>query len=195
MRFMKRLLMGVGAVALAGTLISLFAPKAVHAAVAALVLVTNTPANPVPNADVNAPGEEPFQTQICNTLDAAPPVGGCSSIPGFFTVPSTTSDGLTVKRLVVEQVSAQCSSVGGISHPVATISFQMSENQVNGTVFPAVIPLPLVAGVAGNYLSSTAVRAYADPGTSSNWYLSFDGGGAGVGMACTYTIVGSLITH
>ena len=64
MRFMKRLLRGLAAVALAGTLISLVVPKAVHAAVAALVEVANTPANPVPNADVNAPGEEPFQTVV-----------------------------------------------------------------------------------------------------------------------------------
>jgi hypothetical protein len=193
MRFMKRLLMGISAVALAGTLLTLVAPKAVHAAVAALVLVTNTPANPVPNADVNAPGEEPFQTQICDTLGSFP--GACSGTPGTFTVPSTTSDGLSVKRLVVEQISAQCASLGAVSHPVTTLSFQTNENQVNGTVFPAVISLPLVAGGPPGYISSTTVRAYADPGTSSGWNLGFDGGGSGTGLTCTYTIVGSLITH
>ena len=51
MQFTKRLLTGLGAVALAAMLLSLAAPKAVHAIVAALVEVTNTPANPVPTAD------------------------------------------------------------------------------------------------------------------------------------------------
>jgi hypothetical protein len=52
MQFAKRLLMGVGAVALTAMLVSLGAPKAVHAVVAALVQVTNTNSNPVPTADV-----------------------------------------------------------------------------------------------------------------------------------------------
>jgi len=69
MRFAQRLFMGIGAVALAGTLISLVAPKAAPATVAALVEVANTSANPVPNADVNAPGEEPFRHRSAILLD------------------------------------------------------------------------------------------------------------------------------
>src|ERR1700683_5381739 len=98
MRFTKRLLMGFGAVALAGTFLSLVAPKAVHAAVAALVLVTNTSANPVPNADVNAPGEEPLQTILCSAIGNVSCPG--SGQPTGFTVPTTTSDGLSVQRFV-----------------------------------------------------------------------------------------------
>jgi hypothetical protein len=106
---MNRLLMGAGAVALAGTLVSLFAPKAVHATVAALVLVTNTPANPVPNADVNAPGE-PFQTVLCNSIGS----DSCGGGPNSFVVPAKTLGGLSVKRLAIEYVSMNCSN-GGVS--------------------------------------------------------------------------------
>ncbi len=191
MKIMKRLLMGIGATALVALLLTLITPKAAHAVVAALVEVANTSTNPVPNADVNAPGEEPFQTQICETLGSFP--GACSGTPGDFTVPSTTSDGLSVKRLVVEQISAQCAFVGAVSHPSATLSFQTNENEVNGTVFPAVIPLPLVASISGGYNSSARVRAYADPGTSPAWTVRYEG--SSTGLTCTYTIVGSLVTH
>ncbi len=53
MRFMKNLFIGIGVAALAGVLLTFIAPKAVHAAVATLVEVTNTPLNPVPTADVH----------------------------------------------------------------------------------------------------------------------------------------------
>jgi hypothetical protein len=53
MQFTKRLLMGLGGVALVAMLASMFVPKSVHALVATLVQVSNTPSNPVPNADVN----------------------------------------------------------------------------------------------------------------------------------------------
>jgi hypothetical protein len=53
MQFTKRLLMGLGGVALVAMLASMFAPKSVHALVATLVEVSNTPSNPVPNADVS----------------------------------------------------------------------------------------------------------------------------------------------
>jgi hypothetical protein len=52
MKMLKRILMGFGAVALAASLATLVAPKSVHAAVAALVQVTNNIANPVPTQDV-----------------------------------------------------------------------------------------------------------------------------------------------
>ena len=76
-----------------------------------------------------------FQTQICDTLGSFP--GACSGIPSDFTVPSTASDGLSVKRLVVEQIFAQRATAGAVSHPATALSFQMNENEVNGTVFPS----------------------------------------------------------
>lgn len=190
--------MGVGAVALAGTILTLVAPTAVHAAVAALVQVTNTPANPVPNADVNAPGEEPFQTQVC--FDT-PPTGACGSTPGGFTVPTTTSDGLSIKRLVIEQISASCNETGTIIGLNAYLSFQMNENQVNGSAFPGTIYLPFTPTPgnlgAKNPVSTVAVRAYADPGTSLGGYQEYilSPTSPTVGLTCNYTVVGYYVTH
>jgi hypothetical protein len=197
MRFMNRLLMGIGAVALAGTLLSLVGPKAVHAAVAALVLVTNTPANPVPNADVNAPGEEPFQTQFCLTT---PSTDACGSTPSGFVVPTTTSDGLSIKRLVIEQISASCSETGTITSLQAYLSFQMNENQVNGSAFPGTIYLPFTPTPgnlgAKNPVSTVAVRAYADPGTAvSNYQQWTSGTSLPASLMCNYTVVGHFVTH
>jgi len=196
MRFMKRLLRGLAAVALAGTLISLVVPKAVHAAVAALVEVANTPANPVPNADVNAPGEEPFQTQICLTT---PTTDACGSTPGDFVVPATTSDGLSIKRLVIEQISASCSKTGTITSLQAYLSFQMNENQVNGSAFPGIIYLPFTPTPgnlgAENPVSSIAVRAYADPGTTVTEYQQWKATALPVSLTCNYTVAGHYVTH
>src|SRR5580704_8627668 len=164
MRFIKRLLMGAGAVALAGTLISLVAPKAVHAAVAALVLVTNTSANPVPNADVNAPGEEPVQTLLCAAIGNVSCTG--SGQPTGFSVPTTTSDGLSVKRLVIEYVSANCTN-SGVSQLQAILQTEMDENPVDGVVHDGYINLPLVPSSpssTGEPIASLPVLAYADPG-------------------------------
>jgi len=53
MRLAQRLFVGIGAVALAALLITLVAPKSVHAAVAALVQVTNTAASPANTEDIS----------------------------------------------------------------------------------------------------------------------------------------------
>jgi hypothetical protein len=58
MQIIKRLFITLGSVALLSVVLTLSAPKAVHAVVAALVQVTNTTANPVPVMDVLASGEQ-----------------------------------------------------------------------------------------------------------------------------------------
>jgi len=192
MRFMKRLLMGIGAVALAGTLLTLVAPKAVHAAVAALVEVANTPANPVPNADVNAPGEEPLQTALCNSVG----VIGCGTTPSSFVVPATTADGLGVKRLVIEYAGVTCINTG-VTGLQAILSTSTSANIVNGTIFLVNIPLlltPSAPGTTGAPGASVPMRAYADPGATVSAGL----GGSFIGTAaasCNFAVIGRLITH
>jgi hypothetical protein len=69
MRFAKRLLMGVGAVALTAMVLSVAAPKAVHATVAALVQVVNTTANPAVTLDAETSTRIPYQSyQTYNTF-------------------------------------------------------------------------------------------------------------------------------
>ena len=57
MQILKRGLMAAGALALAAMFLNFVAPKSVHAAVAALVQVVNTPANPVPTQNIYEPAK------------------------------------------------------------------------------------------------------------------------------------------
>ncbi len=193
MKFVKKLLMGIGAVALAGTLLTLVAPKAVHAAVAALVEVANTPANPVPNADVNAPGEEPLQTVLCNNVGFL----SCGTTPSSFVVPATTSDGLGVKRLVIEYVAVTCVNTG-VSQLQAVLTTSTSANLVNGSIFLVSIPLPLTPsapGTTGAPGASLPMRAYADPGSTVTAESAGSFSGPPIGAVCNFGVIGRLITH
>jgi hypothetical protein len=91
MRFAKRLLMGVGAVALTAMLVSLAAPRAVHAVVAALVQVTNTPANPVPVVDLSKSAAQNIEL-VC--IDTSP--YPCFLVPPTGTIDLTTLTAWTV---------------------------------------------------------------------------------------------------
>src|ERR1700727_1530632 len=53
MKFLKSFLMGTGGVVLAGLVLALLAPKAVHAVVATAVQVVNTSANPAITEDTS----------------------------------------------------------------------------------------------------------------------------------------------
>ena len=78
MRFAKRLLMGFGAIALAGIVGTLLMPKATHAIVATLVSVVNNVAvvnpldgngnqMPLLTKDANSPARSPFDVEaVCN---------------------------------------------------------------------------------------------------------------------------------
>jgi len=172
---------------------SILGPRAVKAAVATLVQVVNTSTNPVPNADVNAPGEEPFQTALCLTV----PGLTCPGLPGNFVVPATTSDGLTIKRLVIEQMNAVCTINGTANHIQANIQTLTYENQVNGEAYVEVTYLPLSPSSPGNssiLVSSQSARAYADPGTTVEPYI-FGDYGVGSSFTCNYYVAGYYLTH
>ncbi len=94
---------------LAAATFAVLTPRAVHAITATLVQVMNTSANPVPTADAAIR----FQTALCQTAGTVGPaaIGNCSLNGAIsFVVPTTTSTGLTVKRLSVDNVSGFCSS-------------------------------------------------------------------------------------
>jgi hypothetical protein len=188
MKFLKNVFIGIGAVALAWVLLTLAAPKTVHAAVATLVEIANTPANPVPNADVNAPGEEAFQALLCGTN----PSSGCGTVPDTLVVPSTTSDGLNFKRLVLEYVSGFCQSSGSVSQINLDFTTTINENAV-GTLTQVSPSIPLTPSSPGSPLLafSEPVRAYADPGTTVGVGSSFFGGNP----YCEVNFVGHYLTH
>jgi hypothetical protein len=178
----ETLLLCTVAVALVGTVVTLVAPKAVHAGVAALVQVVNTSTNPVPNADVNAPGEEPFHAFLC--VASGPVTGVCAATvsTGSFTVPTTTPDGLSVKRLVIEHVYFDCA--------VSAKNFGATWLQGSGPRI--ILPITGVSPTNEKLFTSLPVRSYENPGSVVGAFVattppsSYD---------CGYDVVGSLITH
>ena len=65
MRFLKSLLTGTGAVVLAGLVLALLAPKAVHAVVATAVQIVNTSANPAITQDTSLQASQ-IVTIVCD---------------------------------------------------------------------------------------------------------------------------------
>ena len=84
-----------------------FTPRAVHAITAALVQVTNTSANPVPMAESSIR----YEASVCSGRGAiSAAVGTCPDGQNTFVVPTVTSSGAAVKRLIVDNVSGFCST-------------------------------------------------------------------------------------
>lgn len=187
MNFMKRVLMVAGATALAGVFALMVAPKAAHGVVAALVQVVNTSANPVPNLDVNTPAEEPLQAILC--FDSGN--GECAALPlpNFFVVPTTTTDGLSVKRAVIENLSGNC---GGPSVQVTGLALStfVKENIVTVSQAAATVP---ISPQSGNFaIFGQPIRLYADPGAEIGM-VPYVSGGTG-NYVCSVSLNGYLIT-
>src|SRR5215469_8161055 len=98
MRFTKNVLMSIVAAALAVVLVNAIAPQAVHAAVAALVQVSNTATNPALTSRIDDPGRIPYQSVLTNTCSGQQI---CNFV--FGTVPQG-------HRLVVQQLSGGLTS-------------------------------------------------------------------------------------
>ncbi len=185
MRFVKTTLMGMGGIAL---VVLLLVPKAAHAVVATLVQVANTTSNPVPNADVNGPGQEVFQTQICISTQSS----SCFSSPTSFVVPASTSDGASVKRLVLTTVTGTCSSN---QQPGTSLLESFIEISAGGTSLLYTSPLQLSPGsfsAANNFQYAIMGPAplYADPGTTVGAFST-----AADRSVCTYDLAGYYVTH
>jgi hypothetical protein len=102
----KRYLLMAASFAVCMAVFAAFAPRIAHAVTATLVQVVNSSANPVPIAE-SAPK---FQAHLCrNVGPIAAAVAACTGA-GTFTVPTTTSTGAVVRRLVIESVSGKCSN-------------------------------------------------------------------------------------
>jgi hypothetical protein len=160
MNLMKRVLMAAGATALAGVLALMVAPKAARGVAAALVQVVNTSANPVPNVDVNAPGEEPLQAVLCLDSGNGECAANVTQAPRSFVVPTTTNDGLSVKRAVIENLSGTCGGSAQLSGIL--ISTNGQENVVTSSFVGALAPLTPQASGFTNF--GLLTRLYADPG-------------------------------
>lgn len=177
----------LGSITLVVLLLAVLAPRAARGVAAALVQVVNTPANPIPTLDAST--SFPFE---------AFPVAGNTIDPSLatFAVPSTTSTGAAVKRLVIEQVSAACfittdsrdvEAALAIGDPVSMTSV------IPSFAFPLVVSSP---DDSSEHLlvTPTLVHINVAPGTNVHVGLSgaFTATGGG---ACNFSLIGHLETQ
>jgi hypothetical protein len=148
MKFVQKLLMGIGGLAAAGVLLTLVSPKA-HAIAAALVEVTNTRSAPVPNQDVDAPARHPFAL-VCRFLTSSV---GCNPPP----VPANTEFVIQTVDIIGE------TGLAGTPWP---LSFGIVETLAGGQVTTINIGFPVVnsGGMFGT--ATQSLTAYADPGVT-----------------------------
>lgn len=188
MKFAKRLLMVAGAVALAGLLSVMMAPRAVHALVSTLVTVANTSSNSIPINDGGF-AEEPFEWTGVT-------VSGSTS--STFTAPSVTADGRTVRRLVIEDITADCSGLSSSTPGIAvepggsSTSFSAAGSTLfSDTTAGIQFFIPFAPAIGSEQDLSQTTRIYVDAGTSvSFFYLQVTGGGT-----CTFSALGHLVVQ
>jgi hypothetical protein len=192
MTHVRKALSTLGGVFLAALLIAALAPRATRGIAAALVQVVNTSANPVPTREVGF-GNEPFQTALC-TSDGDQS-GFCGPLTSSFTVPTTTSDGAAVRRLVIESLGGQCN---GTTLPVLSVFLvmSMSANNVNGVSNVGrqfiVQPAPGLPGAEAEIFSATT-KLYADPNTVVG--MEVEAPPFATGDRCEGSVSGYLVTQ
>lgn len=151
MNFAKRVLIVAGAVALAGILGALLAPKAAHGIVATLVQVVNTAANPVLSRNVDNPDAYPFEFTFCFVNNQFTTCTGVSP-----SIPTTTSDGRVVKLAVIDRIYLQ---TGQPANNVVDLS-----ETFQGNFFEESFNVTQSSNSNGGVLN-TGTRIYVDPGT------------------------------
>ena len=156
MRLLKQALGVLGALVVLAVIVELVAPKKARAMQEMLVQITNTGAHPVPTQD----SATRFQADICQVSGpvstAANYCGGNTG--GTFEVPTVTSDGAAVKRLIVDNVSGTCSSFNNAALFVKEIRIfgQFVPDSVpNGDTKPAHL-VPIV-GPAYSYINDPSI--------------------------------------
>jgi hypothetical protein len=152
MNFIRKAVTAIGVIFLAALLIAVLAPKVTRGVAAALVQVTNRSANPEPT--VSAGANFRYEAVLCT--------GTCDpNTSSSFSVPSTTTTGVPVKRLVIEDLNAGCGGSGpGIV--ALTPPLSMETNGASGSTY---FFLPTAFG-PGETSGHATVRIYADPSTT-----------------------------
>jgi hypothetical protein len=147
MKFVQKLLMGIGGLAAAAALLTLVSPKA-HAIAATLVEVTNTRSAPVPNQDVDAPARHPFAA-TCSFVNTIQGLSGC-----FLPAPPTNTE------LVIQTVYFFMDT--GSSTTPAPLSVASLTLSTAGTGFVIQLPVVNAGGQLGTAIQS--LTTYVDPG-------------------------------
>lgn len=105
MKFVQRMLLGFGGLALAALLVTMAVPKVAHAVVATLVQVSNTTANPAITSNMDNPGRVAYQSTQFGTSSVGP---GATELGFGVTFPAVPAN----HRLVVEHVILQAYLLG-----------------------------------------------------------------------------------
>ena len=124
MKIAKSLLTGTGSLVVAGLVLSLLAPKAVHAIVATAVQVVNTAAAPVMVNSINEPGRTPYQAEAGNLSCLGQ--GNCNYT--FLPIPAN-------HRLVVQQIGGYLGS--NLASPAGRVQFGNLGFNAAGSFFTA----------------------------------------------------------
>jgi len=154
MKLLKQALAVFGAVAILAVMMALVAPKRIHAMAAALVEVTNTSANPVPNRDVDDRDRATIEFASCTVISA--PAAGFISCSPPFTVPAD-------ERFVIDQIDGACGTPPG--NTVAQAFFQFTTGGSLNLAFMVLTPQSTQPGVV-NYSFNQSVHYVADPGST-----------------------------
>jgi hypothetical protein len=172
MNSIRKAATALGAIFLAALLIAALAPKVTRGVAAALVQVAHASANPVPA--VSAAADFQYEAVLCT--------GTCDpNASSSFSVPSTTTTGVPVKRLVIEDLNAGC---GGMGPGIAAVTPPLSM-ETNGASGSTYFFLPTAFG-PGDTSGHATVRIYADPSATVTLLPA--------GSDCLATLTGHLET-
>jgi len=158
MKFLKSLLMGTGGVVLAGLVLALLAPKAVHAIVATAAQVVNTSANPAITEDASRQASQIVTIQCGYTLSI--PKYICRQVlpTGFYNIaPGTGPDG---GYLVPEGQYLVIKSMDAFYQGATT---EIRVNLGIGTVESVFLPSSSQASFSSGIVAGPGVEVWAFP--------------------------------
>jgi len=188
MNVLRRIAMAIGGTVVVALILTLAVPRAAHAVLSALVTVTNTSSNPVPNRDVDNSANFPFSSEVCGG-DA----NFCQGVPNQFTVPAATSSGVPVKRLVIESISGACDDTSGGSNFIAGVVLNTPAPADSSNSSLEVVFLPAIQTAPGWAMFNGAVHFYASPGASV--FEGFSGASSSFVGGCLTAVNGHLVTQ
>lgn len=153
MNLVKRLLIGVGAFALAGMLVAMLAPMTAHAIVGKLASVTKSSADIVRTAEASDPTYEPASLVLFAN----------NSWTATATVPTTLPSGAPIRQMVINWVTGFC-----IAPPnVQAVALQTNSSEYS---FFGPVASGTAFGVGGatppDVVFGTKTSLYASPGST-----------------------------
>ena len=181
MSLIRKAVTALGGIFLAALLIVALAPKATRSMAAALVQVTNTTSNPVPNQDVEQPAHHVFATS-CTSGTTSGSIAACftGSVPAG-------------EEFVIETVSfgGAADSTNTRLVPLLTV---VSAGLAQSVTLSSIGDDGLLQPRASEFEVTQAARLYADPGSSPNCVVFTKGSNLTEGINFTCTISGYTVS-